>query len=259
VGPWWTLQRSDDCVLATAIHDGSELRPDVAEAMLLPSGDRLREEDPFTGHAIRDVPTHVIPWRSRFEVDLNRPEAEAVYRTPTQSWGLNVWREPPGDNVVNASLRLHRAFYAMLGQLVDEIAESHGRFVVLDVHSYNHRRSGPDDAPTPPEEAPEVNIGTFSMPRAHWSFLVDPLIEAMRDFDFDGRHLDVRENIAFQGRGELTRFVHQRHPRAGCAIAIEFKKFYMDEWSAIPDARALAAMRRFMRHVADVCRTLLDG
>jgi N-formylglutamate amidohydrolase len=172
---------------------------------------------------------------------------------------LNVWREPPGDNVVNASLRLHRAFYAMLGQLVDEIAESHGRFVVLDVHSYNHRRSGPDDAPTPPEEAPEVNIGTFSMPRAHWSFLVDPLIEAMRDFDFDGRHLDVRENIAFQGRGELTRFVHQRHPRAGCAIAIEFKKFYMDEWSAIPDARALAAMRRFMRHVADVCRTLLDG
>ena len=41
--------------------------------------------------------------------------------------------------------------------------------------------------------------------------------------------------MAFQGRGALTRFVHERHPEHGCAIALEFKKFFMDEWSGAPD------------------------
>ena len=257
--PWWTLQRSDDPIIATAIHDGSDLRPDVAEAMVLPQAERLREEDPFTGQAIIDVPTHVIPRRSRFEIDLNRPPADAVYRTPEQCWGLKVWSEAPGDALVEESQRVHRAFYAMLGQLLDEVADSHGRFVVLDVHSYNHRRSGPDEPPTPQSDAPDINIGTSSMPRAQWAFLVDPLIEAMRGFDFLGRRLDVRENVAFQGKGELSWFVHERHPQQGCAIAIEFKKFYMDEWTGEPDPPSLAAMRALIGHVADVSRALLRG
>ena len=50
------------------------------------------------------------------------------------------------------------------------------------------------------------------MPREQWAWLVDPLMEAMRGFDFNGRRLDVRENIAFQGKGEQTRFVHDRYP-----------------------------------------------
>lgn len=256
--PWWTLQRSDDAIIATAIHDGADLRPDVAGLIALPRAERLREEDPFTGQAIIDVPTHVIPHRSRFEVDLNRAESDAVYVTPEQCWGLQVWKQVPDDALVTESRRIHRAFYAMLGQLLDEIAQAHGRFVVLDVHSYNHRREGPRAAPTSPQDAPDINIGTHSMPRARWAFLLDPLMEAMRRFDFLGRRLDVRENVAFQGKGELARFVHQRHPRTGCAIAVEFKKFYMDEWSGEPDPRELDAMRAFIRHAADVSRTLLD-
>lgn len=154
---------------------------------------------------------------------------------------------------------MHRAFYAMFGQLLDEVTVEHGRFVVLDVHSYNHRRQGPDAAPMAARDAPDINIGTHSMPRARWANLLDPLIEAMRAFDFRGRRLDVRENVAFQGKGELARFVHDRHPQTGCAIAIEFKKFYMDEWTGEPDPRELQAMRTFITHVADVSRTLLDG
>lgn len=256
--PWWTLQRSDDPVLATAIHDGGDLRPEVAEAMALPLSERLREEDPFTGHAIADVPTHVIPHRSRFEIDLNRAEEDAVYLAPDQCWGLQVWQQPPAEAVVAGSRRLHRAFYGMFGQLLDDVAQSHGRFVVLDVHSYNHRRDGPTGPSTPQSDAPDINIGTSSMPREQWAFLVDPLIDAMRGFDFLGRRLDVRENVAFQGRGALTRFVHERHPQAGCAIAIEFKKFYMDEWTGEPDRRSIDAMRSLISHVADVSRALLD-
>ncbi len=256
--PWWTVQRSDDRVLATAIHDGHGLRPAIADAMALDEAGRLREEDPWTGQAAAVAPTHVIAGRSRFEVDLNRGEDEAFYRTPDQSWGLRVWATAPDEALVEGSLRLHRAFYAMMGQLLDDIRESHGAYVLIDVHSYNHRRDGPAARPTPQADAPDINIGTFSMPRARWAPVLDPLMDAMRDFDFRGRRLDVRENVAFQGRGALTRFVHERHPEHGCAIALEFKKFFMDEWSGAPDPAELAAMRGFIGHVVDTARSLLD-
>ncbi len=257
-GRWWTVQRGGGPVVATAIHDGHELRPEVAAAMKLSETDRLREEDPFTGQAILDVPTHVVAHRSRFEFDLNRGGEEAVYRTPDQSWGLKVWHGTCDDELCTRSLDIHAAYYRMMAGLLDDVAAVHPRFVLLDVHSYNHRRDGLSGAPTPQEKAPDINIGTFSMPRGEWAFLLDPLMAAMASFDFNGRRLDVRENIAFQGKGEQTRFVHQRYPGRGCAIAIEFKKFFMDEWSGEPDRQELDAMRRFIAFTADTARDLLE-
>lgn len=258
LGRWWTVQRGGGPVVATAIHDGHELRPEVAAAMSLGDDERLREEDPFTGQAILDVPTHVIAHRSRFEFDLNRGAAEAIYRTLEQSWGLEVWREPAAAGMVERSLAIHAAYYRMLGALLDEVAADHGRFVLIDVHSYNHRRDGPAGEPAPQEVAPDINIGTSSMPREQWAFLVDPLMEAMAQFDFNGRRLDVRENVAFQGKGEQTRFVHARYPGRGCAIALELKKFFMDEWSGQPDPAELETMRRFIAFAADTARSLLQ-
>jgi hypothetical protein len=244
--------------MATAIHDGHGLRPAVADAMILPDSERLREEDPFTGQAIAGVPTNIVVHRSRFECDLNRAADGAVYCTPEQCWGLQVYEQAPEPALVAESLAFHAAYYRMLGYLLDDIASEHDTFVLLDVHSYNHRRGGPSADATAQRDAPDINIGTFSMPREQWSFLVDPLMEAMRGFDFNGRHLDVRENVAFQGKGEQTRFVHERYPGKGCAIALEFKKFFMDEWSGEPDEAELAAMRRFISFSADVTRRLLS-
>ena len=253
----WRAQRGDGPVVAAAIHDGHGLRAEVRDALALSAADRLREEDPFTGQAIVGVPTYVVACRSRFEFDLNRGPDEAIYVRPEQSWGLDVWREPPSDGLVARSLALHDSFYRMMGGLLDDVAARHDRFVLLDVHSYNHRRDGPDGAPTPQDEAPDINIGTFSMPRAHWAPLLDPLMEAMRAFDFNGRRLDVRENVAFQGKGALTRFVHERYPMQGCAIALEFKKFFMDEWTGEPDPAELKAMRGFIDAVAAAAEEML--
>ena len=256
---WWTVRQGPGCVIATAIHDGHELRPEVAEAVALDDATRLREEDPFTGEAVRDVPVHVVAHRSRFEFDLNRGSDGAVYRTPEQCWGLQLWKEgEPDEDIVRRSLAIHSEYYRMLGHLLDGIAARHERFVLLDVHSYNHRRDGPAAEPTPQEEAPDINIGTFSMPRDDWAFLLDPLIEQMHAFDFNGRRLDVRENVAFQGKGEQTRFVHERYPSRGCAIAFEFKKFFMDEWTGEPLPVELAAMRRFTVYVARAAEEILS-
>jgi len=254
----WTVQQGPGPVLATAIHDGHELRREIAAQMALSDADRLREEDPFTGEAVLGVPCHVIAHRSRFEFDLNRAPGEAIYRTPDQSWGLKVWKGGALDaSLAQRSLALHASYYRMLGSLLDDVAERHERFLVIDAHSYNHRRDGPDGDPTPQEEAPDINIGTFSMPREEWAFLVDPLMEAMAAFDFNGRRLDVRENIAFQGKGEQTRFIHDRYPGRGCAIALEFKKFFMDEWTGVPDREEVAAMRALVAHIAVTAQRLM--
>ena len=255
---WWTVRHGPGPIVATAIHNGHDLRPEAAAAMALPDSERLREEDPFTGEAVLDVPTHIIAHRSRFEFDLNRAPEEAVYRRPDQSWGLKVWNEEPAEDFVARSLAIHAEYYRMLGSLLDGIAMRHERFVLIDVHSYNHRRDGPGAEPTSQEKAPDINIGTFSMPRDHWAFFIDPLIEALRDYDFAGRRLDVRENVAFEGKGAQTRFVHERYPLRACAIALEFKKFFMDEWTGKPDQQELAAMRGFITFAAHKCEELLQ-
>ncbi len=256
---WWTVQHGPGPVVATAIHDGHALRPEVAAAIKLGDAERLREEDPFTGEAVRDVPAHIVVHRSRFEFDLNRDAGGAVYRNADQCWGLEVWKPgAPDEKLVRDSLAIHAEYYRMLGALLDDVAARHKRFLVLDVHSYNHRRDGPDAPPTPPEAAPDVNLGTFSMPREQWAFLVDPLIEEMRAFDFNGRRLDVRENVAFQGRGEQARFVHARYPGSGCAIAFEYKKFFMDEWTGEADAAELAALRALVAHLARAAEGILS-
>ena len=253
----WLVSRGEGPVVATAIHDGHGLRDEVRAAMKLADGERLREEDPFTGQAVEGVPNHVIAMRSRFEFDLNRTGDASVYCTPEQCWGLDIWRAPPTDDLIARSRNLHAGFYRMIAGLLDEIAAENDRFVLLDVHSYNHRRGGPDAPPTPQAEAPDINIGTFSMPRDLWAPLLDPLMEAMRDVDFNGRRLDVRENVAFQGKGELARFVHERYPGHGCAIALEFKKFYMDEWTGEPDPAELEAMRGFISATAEAATGML--
>ena len=255
---WWTIRHGAGPVIATAIHDGHDLRREVADAVVLPDSERLREEDPFTGEAVTGVPTHIITHRSRFEFDLNRPPESAVYLTPEQCWGLKLWKAQPDDGLIARSRAIHSEYYRMLGALLDAVSERHERFVVLDVHSYNHRRGGPDGDSEPQETAPDINIGTFSMPREHWSFLIDPLLEALSAFDFNGRNLDVRENVAFQGKGYQTRFVHERFPKRACAIAFEFKKFFMDEWTGLPDEAEVAAMRRLISFTAKRCEELLE-
>ena len=146
---------------------GVELRPRSQEQMALSDGDRLREEDPYTGEAVRGVPHHIIVHRSRFEFDSIDRE-NAVYRTPEQCWGLQVWKSNELDERIGArSLALHFGYYRLLETLLDGVAERHERFLLIDVHSYNHRRDGPAGAPAPQEEAPDINIGTFSMPRAN--------------------------------------------------------------------------------------------
>jgi N-formylglutamate deformylase len=228
-------------LFVTAIHAGHDLRASIERLIALDEPTRLREEDPYTDVLARIGGVPVVVHRSRFEVDLNRPRDRAVYRTPEEAWGLRVWRDELPRAEVDASLQQYDAFYAEMARRLDEAAV-HGPFVVLDLHSYNHRRDGADAPAAPVEDNPEINVGTGSLDRSRWAALVDQFSDALRACEVGGHRLDVRENVRFQG-GELSRWVNERYDGRGAALAIELKKVFMDEWTGAPDHEHLRQLR----------------
>lgn len=238
VAAWSVTRAGPGPLVATALHHGHDLRSEVAAVLALDAATRLREEDPFAGELTRVGQTRIVMHRSRFEVDLNRPPEAAVYRNPDDAWGLDVWTAPPAESLVAGSLALHHAFYAMLERELSGIARRHGGFVVYDIHSYNHRRAGPHAPPAPPAENPDLNLGTGNLDRTRWGAVVDAFLEAVRG---SAPGLDARENVRFRG-GWLTRWVQLRFGDVGCALAIELKKTFMDEWTGRPDPARIAEL-----------------
>lgn len=181
-----------------------------------------------------------------FEVDFNRPRDKAVYANPDDSWGLEVWKVPLPQECVERSLAVHDAFYQEVQGLLERMIRRYGRVVILDLHTYNHRREGKDAAPADPHQNPEVNVGTGTMDRKRWGSIVDRFMVDMRNFDYLGRHLDVRENVKFRG-GYFPKWIHETFPNSACVLSVEFKKFFMDEWSGKADETQLAAIERALR------------
>jgi N-formylglutamate amidohydrolase len=232
----WCGQEAESAVVAVAVHAGHGLRDEIAAVMTLPEPERLHEEDPGTAEWATRFPTRLVATRSRFEFDLNRPRESAVYLRPDDCWDLDIWRQPLSADTVARSRAAHDAFYTVLAGILDRAQEAFGRFVVYDLHSYNHRRAGPTGAPADPAGHPDVNLGTGSMDRAWWAPVVDRFLADLRSAEvpYGQGHLDVRENVCFRGR-HLAGWVHDRYPETGCALAIEVKKFYMDEHSGTID------------------------
>jgi N-formylglutamate amidohydrolase len=237
------VHRGDRPLLATAIHDGHELRPEVAARMRLDDAQRFREEDPWTGGWTAIAPNRIIPRRSRFEVDLNRPPEQAVYRVPDDAWGLEMWDEPLPDDVAERSMDVYRAFHETAAAVLSDLEARFGNFVVLDLHSYNHRRDGADAPPADPAGNPVVNVGTGNLDRDRWAGVIDRFIAELSAQTVAGEQLDVRENVRFRG-GHFSKWVTETYPETGCVLAVEMKKIYMDEWTGQADDVVVAEIGR---------------
>ena len=249
--PPWTWRRGDGPILATAIHAGHDLRPEAAALTALDDAQRLREEDPHTEVWTTMAETGVVVQRSRWEVDLNRPRSGAVYRNPEECWGLPPWQAPPSQEFLTRSCRLYDDFYAELRAECERIVARHGRVVVLDLHSYNHRRRGPDQ-PEHPSGNPEVNVGTKTMSRGRWTAVVDRFMADVASCGFD-----TRENVRFGG-ARLAAWVHGRYPAAGCCLAIDVKKVFMDEHSGMVDEAVLKRLTEAFTSAAAGIREELE-
>ncbi len=242
----WREEVGEGPLVAVAIHDGHAVRDEVAEWLAIDERERLYEEDPYTGQWAERVSTRIVGTRSRFEVDLNRSRDKAVYRTPEDAWGLTVYKPGLPDDIVDRSLAEYDAFYEAMYDILSDLERKYGRFVVFDLHNYNHRRAGPDEPPVSPDDNPQVNIGTGWMDRSKWAPIVDRFMADLAAHDFAGGKLDVRENVKFRG-GHFVRWVHESFPESGCGIAIEFKKFFMDEWTGKGDPTLVEAIGEALR------------
>lgn len=220
-----TIISNDSPIVATAIHAGHFMSEDLCKLSGLTESERLYEEDPFTGEWTDIAPNQVIGKYSRFEYDLNRPLKKAVYSTPAEAWGLNVWNESLPDELYRRSIKYYKYAYEMLYDFYSKLEKRHGRFVVLDLHSYNHKRGG---VKASDKTHPHFNIGTDSIDFSIWGNLINRFKIDLRKYSGFDIKTNVEENVIFRG-GHHAQWVHRMFPRTGCVIAVEVKKFFMDE------------------------------
>lgn len=133
--------------------------------------------------------------------------------------------------MVSQSLAFYDRVYDLVDQICQQMQTKFKYFVVFDLHSYNHRRGGPQAEVADPHHNPEINLGTGTMVTQKWSGLVKRFIQDIKTFDFEGRSLDIRENIKFFG-GNMAKTIHENYPESACVLSIEVKNIYiwMNGW-----------------------------
>jgi hypothetical protein len=74
----------------------------------------------------------------------------------------------------------------------------------------------------------------------------------------DGAALDVRENVRFEGR-QVAAWVHENYGETACALAIELKKIFVDEWSGEVDTDRLEALGAALLQTTDPVRRVWES
>lgn len=242
-GPPWDVIAQPGPVLVTAIHAGHTIRASLRPWLAIGEQDRLREEDPLTDFFLGAGDTIVRANRSRFEFDLNRPAERAVAVDPKDSWGLQIWRPDLPRQEIDASLELHERFYALITQQVEAMIAEHGQILVLDIHSYNHRRNGPEGEPDLQSDSPDIDLGATTLNKAVHGDLLDAFAQGLRSRPVRGQSPDVRVNVRWPDGGNFPEWLHATYGDAACVITLEYKKIFMDEWGESADILALQDLR----------------
>lgn len=245
----FTLLDSKLPVLATAIHAGHQLGPEMDQHCGIPEADRLREEDPYTDEAAALFANHIILRSSRFEVDLNRLRDKAVYLVPEDCWGLPVSRQNLPPHIIASLYSEYDQWYAHLDFCIKRMLSHHPFIVVLDLHSYNHRRGGPNAHPDPQESNPDIIIGRSNM-SARYHKSVESLRARLDGQSWQGRKLDCRADVKFPG-GYLARYLNAHYSDHLFCLAIEFKKTFMDEWTGQLDRDAWDELKGLFKTAVD--------
>ncbi|MFW5633578.1 MAG: N-formylglutamate amidohydrolase [Erythrobacter sp.] len=253
----WDIVVQPGPVMVTAIHAGHTIRPSLQPWLELGDEERLREEDPLTDYFLPAGDTLVRANRSRFEFDLNRPPATAVTTDPADTWGLEVWNPALPEAERQRSLDLHRRFYEWVAERVEAMIARHERILVLDIHSYNHRRDGQDADPADPAANPDIDLGATTLDSEIFGGLHDEIAEGLRSRRLAGRTPDVRTNVRWKDGGHFPEWLHARYGAAACVMTLEYKKVFMDEWGRTADIIALQDLREGFLAAIDRARVWL--
>lgn len=233
-------------VLVTAIHDGHFMRRDLREISALDVNERRREEDPYTAYMAEVSENRATSSVSRFETDLNRLRDGAIYKKPEDAWGLHLWKSELTDDMMEQSLAFYDNFYAELEEHLKKMISAYGKVVVLDIHTYNHRRNGPFGEQADQSSNPDINIGDVNN-APHFRGLLKTYINFLSRQEIMGKHPQLGENVKFDGGG-MSRWIYNNFPDEVCTISVEFKKTFMDEWTGVADVNHLNSIRDALKN-----------
>jgi len=254
----YELHRGTLPLFVSLPHDGTRLSDELA-ARMTAEARRVPDTDWHVSRLYafaRELGASVIvPRRSRYVIDLNRPPDDTSLYPGQNTTGLcpivQFTGEPvylPGQQPTDAEIRARverfwRPYHEALAGEIARIKATHGRVVLWEGHSIRGVVPFLFDG-----RLPDFNLGTAngsSCSPALQRRLVD-VLEGQRDYSFvvNGR---------FKG-GYITR--HYGRPDAAVdAVQLELvQRNYMDEETfAYDDARA-ASLQKVIRGLLEACR-----
>lgn len=258
-GAPWNITQGGGQIITTSIHAGHHVRLELQPWLEMDEKGRLREEDPMTDYFLSVADNNIRANRSRFEVDLNRPREGCISADPEDTWGLKIWREDlPAEQMDNSRL-IHDAFYTEARAMCDHLIAKHGRIFLIDLHSYNHRRKGPDGEHEPMPENPDIDLGATTLNKDIYGDLLERFTRKLRSVPLLGQTPDVRENKRFPDGGNFPEWLAEIYGDKACILTLEYKKVFMDEWGDTADILALQHLRSgLMAAVEDASLYLAD-
>jgi len=201
-----------------AVHDGHQFRKELWDYCTHTEYDRWFEEDPCTKQMIQSNPIVIAGCDSRFEYDLNREPAHAVFDT---AWGKKLWKKPLPLSMKAKSLQKHANFYRVVTALIAKIESKFNKCVVYDMHSYNWRRWN--------REVPTFNLGTSNIDTNRFGVHIDAWRQSLSEIELPYNIKSTSKiNDTFYGNGYFLKFITSKFQNT-LVLATEVKKIYCDE------------------------------
>src|SRR5690606_16163802 len=175
----YSIQVADSPYWAFAVHDGHQVDSIAEQFILLDETQRLREEDPYTA-SISELPVNqLVVGTSRFQLDVNRKEEDAVYLRPEQAWGLSVWKDTLPSAVLEQLYEDYSGGSRQIDRYIQQHNEQHAFFLVVDEHSYKAQRIS-EEEPVDNHDHPQIILGT-QYSRERWGPVVVRFVESARN------------------------------------------------------------------------------
>ena len=205
-----------------AVHDGHQFRKELWDKCTHSAYDRWYEEDPATRQMVRSHPIVLAGLDSRFEYDLNREPATAIYE---DAWGKALWKRPLDEGMKRKSLDKHHNFYRIVHALIQKLESLHETCVVYDMHSYNWKRWS--------REVPTWNLGTSNVDNLRFGQVIESWRLSLSEIRLpDGISSTARINDTFFGNGYFLKYITGNFKNT-LVLATEVAKIYCDELTMV--------------------------
>lgn len=238
--------------ICAAVHDGHQFRKELWENCIHTEYERWYEEDPATKQMIASHPIVIAGCDSRFEYDLNRDPANAIYE---DAWGKQLWKEPLSKQEKDFSLRKHQNFYSVVHELVHKIESKYGAAIVYDMHSYNWKRWDRD--------VPIVNLGTKNIDNKRFGSFASSWCDSLSNIKLPyNTQTTAAINDTFQGNGYFLKYI-TNHFKNALVLATEFSKIYCDEMKYVLYPEVVQSIEkelqvRIPEHAASFYKSFID-